>query len=251
MVNPILFDLGPIEIRYYGVLYALAFLVGYFILRKLARKFNIKEEYIDDYMPYIIIADIVGARLFEVLFYNSEYYFANPLKIFAVWEGGLASHGAIITIILATIWFCKKRKILFYNFADMISIPIALGAAFIRIGNFINSELVGKITDLPWAVQFLGYEGSRHPVQIYQATGHVIIFFILLSMTKLKNIKEGTIFWSLLFIDSIFRFVTEFYKDLPADYGFVYLGLNLAQWASLVIIMVSIKPLYDRFKLLK
>src|SRR3989339_74234 len=188
MVNPILFDLGPIEIRYYGVLYALAFLVGYFILRKLARKFNIKEEYIDDYMPYIIIA-------------------------------------------------------------DMVSIPIALGAAFIRIGNFINSELVGKITDLPWAVQFLGYEGSRHPVQIYQATGHVIIFFILLSMTKLKNIKEGTIFWSLLFIDSIFRFVTEFYKDLPADYGFVYLGLNLAQWASLVIIMVSIKPLYDRFKL--
>ncbi|MBI2148839.1 prolipoprotein diacylglyceryl transferase [Candidatus Woesearchaeota archaeon] len=248
MVNPVLFDLGPIQIRYYGVLYALAFLVGYFILKKLAKYFKIKEEYVDDYLPYIIIADIVGARLFEVLFYDPEYYFANPLKIFAVWEGGLASHGAIIVIILATIYFCKKRSLSFYNFADFISIPIALGASFIRIGNFLNSELVGKITTLPWAVKFLGHEGLRHPVQIYQAIGHIIIFIILLSMIKIKNKKEGIMFWSLLFLDSIFRFFTEFYKDLPVDYGFIYLGLNLAQWASILIIIISIKPLYDRIK---
>ena len=248
MLNPILFNLGPIEIRYYGILYALAFLVGYFILRKISKYFNIKEDHIDDYMPYIILADIIGARLFEVLFYDPVYYFTNPIKIFAIWEGGLASHGAIITIILATIYFCKKRKISFYNFADAVVIPIALGAAFIRIGNFLNSELVGKITTLPWAVQFLGYEGLRHPVQIYQAIGHVIIFTILLSMIKIKNRKEGTIFWSLLFMDSIFRFITEFYKDLPLDYGFIYLGLNLAQWASIIIILISIIPLYKRIK---
>lgn len=249
MVNPVLLDIGPLQIRWYGLLYALAFLSAYFIAKKLAKRFNIKEEIIDDYMPYIIIADIVGARLFEVLFYDPEYYLSNPLKIFAVWEGGLASHGAIIVIILTTIWFCKKRNILFYNLVDLFAIPTALGASFIRIGNFINSELVGRVTDLPWAVQFIGYEGLRHPVQIYQAIGHVIIFIILLSMLKLKNRKEGTIFWSLLFLDSLFRLFTEFFKDLPLDYGFFYLGLNLAQWASVVILLISIKPLYDRIKL--
>lgn len=248
MINPVFLHLGPIQIRYYGILYALAFLVGYFILKKLAKNFDIKEEHIDDYMPYIIIADIVGARLFEVLFYDPAYYFANPIKIFAVWEGGLASHGAIIVIILATIWFCKKRGISFYNFVDIASIPVALGAAFIRVGNFINSELVGRVTNVPWAVQFTGYEGLRHPVQLYQAFGHVIIFLILLSMLKLKNRKEGTIFYSMLFLDSLFRFFTEFYKDLPANYGFSYLGLNLAQWASIVIIGICAKPLYQRIK---
>ncbi len=248
MVDPVLLNIGPLEIRYYGILYALAFLVGYFILRKIAKNFKIKEEHIDDYLPYIVIADIVGARLFEVLFYDPAYYFANPLKIFAVWEGGLASHGAIIAIVLTTIWFCKKRNISFYNFTDMVAIPVALGAAFIRVGNFLNAELVGKITSVPWAVQFAGYEGLRHPVQLYQALGHIVIFLILLSMIRLKNRKEGTIFWSLFFLDSLFRLVTEFYKDLPADYGFVYLGLNLAQWFSIVILLISIPPLYSRIK---
>ncbi len=195
MVNPVFLNIGSLQIRYYGLLYALAFLVGYLILRKLSEKFKIKKDYIDDYMPYIILADIIGARLFEVLFYNPNYYFANPLKIFAVWEGGLASHGAIIAIVLTTIYFCKKRNIKFYNFADLVVIPVALGAAFIRIGNFLNSELVGKITTLPFGVNFVGYEGLRHPVQIYQAIGHILIFIVLLSMLKLKNRKEGTIFW--------------------------------------------------------
>src|SRR3989344_6467131 len=137
MIDPVLFNLGPLRIRYYGVLYALAFLVGYFILRYLAKKNNIEEKIIDDYIPLIILADIIGARLFEVLFYNPAYYFANPLKIFAIWEGGIASHGAIIAIILTTYYFCKKRKIRTLNFLDAVAVPIALGAAFIRIGNFL------------------------------------------------------------------------------------------------------------------
>src|SRR3989344_4988653 len=248
MIDPVLFNLGPLQIRYYGVLYALAFLVGYFILRYLAKKNNIEEKIIDDYITLIILADIIGARLFEVLFYNPSYYFSNPLKIFAIWEGGLASHGAIILIILTTIWFCKRKKISFYKFTDLVAAPVALGAAFIRIGNFLNSELVGKITNLPWAVQFAGYEGLRHPVQIYQAIGHVIIFVILLLMFKIKNRKDGLIFWSLLFLDSLFRFITEFFKDLPKDYGFVFLNLNLAQWASIVIMLICLIPLYKKIK---
>ncbi len=250
MIDPILLKVGIFEIRWYGLLYALAFLVGYFILLKLAPRFNIKKEHIEDYIPWVIIADIVGARLFEVIFYDPQYYFSNPLKILAVWEGGLASHGAIIAIILATFYFCRKKKINFYNFVDAAAIPVALGAAFVRVGNFINSELVGKISALPWAVEFAGHEGLRHPVQLYQSFGHIIIFVLLLSMLKLKNRKEGTIFWSLLFLDSLFRFFTEFFKDLPLDYGFFFLNLNLAQWASIIIILISIKPLYKRIKYL-
>lgn len=249
MVDPVFLRLGPLEVRYYGLLYALAFLVGYFILKKLARRFNVDEKHIEDYMPYIIIADIVGARLFEVLFYDPAYYFANPLKIFAVWEGGLASHGAIITIFLATLYFCRKRNISFYNFVDLVSIPVALGAAFIRVGNFLNSELVGKVTSVPWAVKFAGYEGLMHPVQLYQALGHLIIFAILLVMLfKIKNRREGMIFWSMLFLDSLFRFVTEFFKDLPKDYGFFYSGMNLAQWFSIIIGIISLVFLIRRLK---
>jgi len=248
MIDPILLKVGIFEIRWYGLLYALAFLVGYFILLKLAPRFNIKKEHIEDYIPWIIIADIVGARLFEVIFYDPVYYFSNPLKILAVWEGGLASHGAIIAIILATIYFCRKRKLSFYNFTDAVAIPVALGAAFIRLGNFINSELIGKISGVPWAVQFAGYEGLRHPVQLYQALGHIIIFIVLLSMLKISHRKEGTIFWSLLFLDSLFRFFTEFFKDLPYDYGFFIFNLNLAQWASIIIILISIKPIWKIIK---
>ncbi|MBS3167887.1 prolipoprotein diacylglyceryl transferase [Candidatus Woesearchaeota archaeon] len=248
MIDPVLFQIGPLQIRYYGILYALAFLVGYFILKKLAPKFKIKEQIIEDYLPWIIILDIVGARLFEVLFYNPSYYISNPLKIFAIWEGGLASHGAIIAIILGTYYFCKKRNLSFYNFTDLLAIPVALGASFIRIGNFLNSELVGKITDVPWAVKFLGYEGLRHPVQLYQSLGHIIIFLILLSITKIKDRKEGLIFWALLFLDSLLRFITEFFKDLPLDYGLFLFGLNLAQWLSILIMLISIFPLYKRIK---
>ncbi len=248
MIDPVLLKIGFLEIRWYGLLYASAFLVGYFILQKLAPKFSIKKEHVDDYIPWIIIADIVGARLFEVIFYDPGYYFSNPFKIFAVWEGGLASHGAIAAIVLATIYFCRKRKISFYNFTDAVAVPVALGAAFVRVGNFINSELVGKISDVPWAVQFAGHEGLRHPVQLYQAFGHIIIFIILLGILKIKNRKEGTIFWSLLFLDSLFRFFTEFFKDLPVDYGFYFFGLNLAQWASIIILLITLKPLYKRIR---
>ncbi len=248
MIDPVFLRLGQLEIRYYGILYALAFFVGYLVAKKLSKHFNVDEKYIDEYMPYIIISDILGARLFEVLFYDPEYYFSNPLKIFAIWEGGLASHGAIIVIIFVTYYFCKKRNISFYNFVDLNAIPVALGAAFIRIGNFINSELVGKITSVPWAVSFNGYEGLRHPVQLYQSFGHISIFIILLFIMKIKNRKEGIIFWSMLFIDSLFRFLTEFYKDLPPDYGFTQLGLNLAQWASIIIFIISS---YFLFRIIK
>jgi len=239
-MNPILISIFGLEIRWYGLLLAFAFLAGYFILLRLSEEKGIKKEIIEKLIIYLIIGIILGARLFEVLFYDFKYYLNDPIKIFHIWEGGLASHGGLIAGILIIFWFSKKYKIKFYELADLIVIPVALGASFIRIGNFINGELVGRITDLKWAVKFDNHEGLRHPVQIYQAVTNFITFLTLLYVRRLKNLPSGFLFWLFLLMFSIFRFFTEFYKDLPLGYGLQVYGLNLAQYLSIGIFIISI-----------
>jgi len=243
MINPVLLNLGPIEVRYYGLLFALAFLIGYFIVKKLAHEFDLEIKQIENLTIYMLIAVVVGARLFNVIFYDLSYYLSNPIKIFYIWEGGLSSHGAIIAVILLVYFYTKKHKLSFYKIADLFVIPVALGAAFIRLGNFLNSELVGTLTKLPWGVKFNNNEGLRHPVQLYQSFYYIVTFLVLL--LNRKNKKEGTLFWSFIFLDGIFRFITEFFKDLPY---WTFLNLNLAQFIALFMIIISIKPLYSRIK---
>lgn len=233
-MNPVLFHLGPIEIRYYGILFALAFLIGYFILRKLAKEKNISEDLIDSYFIYLLIFMVIGARLFEIIFYEPLYYLVNPIKAFYLWQGGLASHGAIIAAIIVTYFFTKKHKMRFYDLADLVVIPCALGAVFVRIGNFINGELVGKITNLQIGIKFDSYEGLRHPVQLYEAFTNLIIFAALDNLRKLK-LKPGTLFWLFILIYSILRFIIDFLKDIA-----VFAGLTIAQWASMVLIILSV-----------
>lgn len=233
-MNPVLFSIGSIEIRYYGILMALAFLIGYFILRKLAKEKHIKEDLIDSYFIWLLISMIIGARLFEVLFYEPSYYFANPIEILKIWHGGLASHGAIFAAILVTYFFTKKHKMHFYDLADLVVIPCALGAAFVRIGNFINGEIVGTITTLPWGVKFDNYDGLRHPVQLYEAFTNILIFAALYNIRKMK-LRAGFIFWSFILVYSIFRFIWEFVKDMPH-----YFYLTTGQWFSLVLIVISV-----------
>lgn len=242
-MNPVLFNIGPVQIRYYGLLFVLAIVLSYFIIIKIAKEKNIPRERIEEIILYTTISIIIGSRLFEVLFYNPNYYFNNPIKIFYIWEGGLASHGAIIASILFLYFYTKKHNLSFYEISDILVIPMALGAALIRIGNFINSELVGKVTSSPLGVKFENYEGLRHPVQLYQAFTNFCLFLILYPLRK-KNLKQGTIFWLFLLLFSIFRFITEFYKDLPLNYGLHLYGLNLAQYLSLITIPISAIFLY-------
>lgn len=238
-MNLIAFQLGPLTVRWYGILMFLGFIIGYFILKKLAKEKNIKENLIDDYFLYIIIGTIVGARLFEVFFYEPFYYFSNPIKIFYIWEGGLASHGAIIANVLITIWFCRKNKINFYDLADIIVIPFALGASFIRIGNFINQELVGKETNI-LGYKFDNYDKLRYPVQLFQAFSNLILFCVLYLLRKLPR---GFIFWLFILLFSIFRFAIDFFKDLP-----FYYGLTLAQYLSIPMVIISLYFLFILYK---
>ena len=240
MINSVFFSIGPLEIRYYSLLMVLGFILGYFILIKFGREKGIEKSVLEDYFFYLTFGLIIGARLFEVLFYDFQYYFSNPIKVFYIWEGGIASHGAMIGAFLVTFWFSKKNKINFYVLSDLVVIPVALAASFIRIGNFINQELVGRVTDSSLGFKFDNYSGLRHPVQLYQSVCNFFNFLILFGIRKYIKLKEGTLTWLFFLFYSSFRFFTEFFKDLPLNYGFFYLGLNLAQWFSLGLILVSI-----------
>lgn len=235
-MNPIAFSLGPLTVRYYGILMFLGFVIGYFILKKLAREKEIKDNLIEDYFIYIILGTIIGARLFHVFFYSFDYFIANPIKILYIWEGGLSSHGAIIANVLMTLWFTKKNKLKFYDLADIIVIPFALGASFIRLGNFINQELVGKETNSIFGYKFDSYENLRHPVQLYESFCNLILFIILYFYRKLPS---GYIFWLFILLYSIIRFIVDIFKDLP-----FYLGFTLAQYLSILMVIISIVYLY-------
>src|SRR3989338_5485905 len=155
-INPALFHIGPFEIRYYGIIYALGFILAYFFVYHLAKKrnLNLTKDDVADLIFYLIIGTVAGARLFEIIFYEPAYYLANPLEMPAIWHGGLSFHGGLVGAILAAVLFCKKKKVHFYDLADIVVIPLAFALFLGRIANFINGEIVGRVTNLPWCVKF-------------------------------------------------------------------------------------------------
>ncbi len=232
-LNPVAFSLGPVRVHWYGILLAAAFMFGYFILKRLVKERKIRVD-VDSYLTYLIVGLLGGARLGEIIFYEPLYYLANPLKIFAVWEGGLASHGAMLGGIFAHWLFCRRNRIHFYELADLAVIPIALGAAFVRMGNFINAEIIGRVTSVPWAVKFPNAEGFRHPSQLYEAAKNFLLFGILWNMRHIQ-LPRGFLFWSFLGIYGVLRFLVEFFKDFEL-YSF---GLTMGQLLSIPFILVS------------
>lgn len=211
-------ELGPLILRWYGILFAGAFLAGYFITRKLWINAGRNVEEVDSLLMYMLIATIVGARLGEVLFYEFEYYARNPIKVFYIWEGGLASHGATIGILIGLWLFVRKQASMsFLWLVDRVTLPVILGGAFIRLGNFFNSEIYGSVTDVPWAVvfQLLNDMLPRHPTMLYESIGCVLIFLLLFSLYKYyknhppEGLLTGTFFIALF----SFRFFIEFTKD--------------------------------------
>ena len=238
-IDPIVLQLGPLTVRWYGVLMALAFLIGYFIVRKLAKDKGMDQDMMEKYFLYMLVGLIAGARLGHIIFYRLDYYLANPLKIFAVWEGGLASHGAMIAGILVTLWFARRNNIRFYNLADVMVIPIALGAMFVRLGNFTNGEIVGRVTSLPWGTKFAGYEGYRHPSQLYEAAKNFALFLFLWQVNSLRNLAKGMIFWLFIWTYAILRFVVEFFKEYQGGWFDGLYGLTTGQWLSAAFFTLS------------
>lgn len=247
-VDPVLLNLGPLQVRYYGVLFALGFLIGYYLFRYFFKIEKVPLSELDKLFWYAVLGAIIGARLGHVLFYEPGYYLANPLEILAIWHGGLASHGGAIGLLIALYLYSRKSFNKDYLYIlDRMAIPTALAGSFIRLGNLFNSEIYGRPTELPWGFIFVrdGQSVPCHPTQIYEALAYLLIFiFLFYTYKKYKgNIPRGlAIGWMFLLTFSA-RFFIEFVK-LP-QVGFETnlintIGLNMGQLLSLPFIIVGI-----------
>lgn len=243
-VDPEITQLGSFSLRWYGLLFATGFYLGYLILRKIFIQENRSEEDLDRLFIYVLIGTVIGARLGHVLFYDPLYYFSHPEEIYKVWHGGLASHGGAIGILLAV--YLYSRKYVHNSFLwilDRLVIVIALGGSFIRIGNLMNSEILGiPAPNLPWAFIFKRVdEIPRHPVQIYESLFYFLTFFILY-ITYRKNkarIVEGYLFGLFLILVFGFRFFIEFLKEHQAEFTLPF-GLRMGQLLSIPFVLVGI-----------
>jgi prolipoprotein diacylglyceryl transferase len=243
-VNPEIFSLGPLSIRWYGLLFALGFLLGYYIGEYMLKSENVKEKWIESLFFYLIIATVIGARLGHVFFYGWDYYSQNPGEIIKVWHGGLASHGGAIGILIAMFLHSKlitKRTMLWT--LDRIVVPIALVAAFIRTGNLMNSEIYGIQTSLPWGVIFErnGETVAKHPTQIYEALAYLFSFGVLMFLYWRTSSKKrpGLILGAFFILMFLARLLIEFIKEDQEAFeaGMV---LNMGQWLSIPFILVGV-----------
>lgn len=242
-IDPEIFSLGFISVRYYGVLWALSFLLGYMLFEKFVKIEKLPEGFLDSLTMYMLVGTIVGARLGHCLFYQPEHYLVNPLDILKIWEGGLASHGAAIGILLAMYFFSRKHKRPYLYVIDRIVIPVALAGFLIRIGNLMNSEIYGIETSLPWGFVFVrdGQTVAKHPTQLYEAISYLIFFGILLYLyfkAKAKP-RTGLIFGSFLVLIFGARFFIEFIKEPQVAFE-NSMALNMGQWLSIPFVLIGL-----------
>jgi len=250
-VTPEIFHLGPVSVRWYGLLFAMAFVAGYFIMTWIFKKEGRPQPDLEQLSVYMIFGTVIGARLGHCLFYNPAYYLSNPIEIFKVWEGGLASHGAAIGILIAVYLFSKKKKN--YSFLwiiDRIVIVVALAGTFIRLGNLFNSEIIGKPTDVSWAFIFTAVDDlPRHPTQLYESIAYLIIFLILLFVyyKGLEKDRGGFLFGLFLVLVFTFRFFVEFLKENQSAFerGMI---LDMGQLLSIPFVIAGIIFITKSFK---
>ena len=241
--DPVALTVFSLEIRWYSLAYISGILFGWLILKKFLVKEEQKFENVEDLLTYIIFGIILGGRLGYVIFYNFEYYSNNIFEIIMIWKGGMSFHGGLIGVILATIFFCKKNKYNPYIFLDLISLVSPIGIFFGRIANYLNSELYGKVTDVPWAVTFINIDNSpRHPSQLYEASLEGVLLFLILIILVKNNFLEKRGFISSLFLIlySTFRFFIEFFREPDSQIGYLIFNLTMGQILCLIFVVIGI-----------
>ena len=246
--SPEMFNIGGFAVRWYGLLFAAGFFFGYLIMQKIFKKEDIPTKVLDRLTIYMLLGTVIGARLGHCLFYEPQYYFANPWQILNIRQGGLASHGAAIGILFSLFLFSYFQKRSYAWIVDRIVIVVALSGFFIRTGNLLNSEIIGCQTTVPWAFVFKQIDLiPRHPTQIYELLAYLLIFILLLWLFFKKNAGDKTFFLTGLFMVLVFgfRFFVEFLKDVQVDFE-KSMTLNMGQWLSIpVIILGTILIIYS------
>ena len=247
-VSPIIFSLGPLSLRWYGLAFAIGFIVGYNIVAKMFKHEGAPEKWLGILLTYVVVATIIGSRLGHVFFYQWDYYSQHPGEIFKIWEGGLASHGGVIGNFIA-VWlfsiFVTKKSVSWT--VDRLVVPVALVAGLIRLGNLMNSEIYGGVTDLPWGFIFVrdGQTLPMHPTQIYEALCYFVLFGVLMWMYWKKNAQERPWLISGVFFIGVFvsRFIIEYVKNVQVGKEIEMIanyGINMGQLLSIPFIIMGV-----------
>ncbi len=241
--DPVAFNLLSIEIRWYSLAYIFGIIIGWIYIKKFLIKDDLINKHFDDLISYLIVGIIIGGRLGYVIFYNFEYYWSHPLKILYIWEGGMSFHGGLVGVIISTLIFSKKNNLNPFIYLDCISVVAPIGIFFGRIANFLNSELYGKETNVPWGTIFQKIDNiQRHPSQIYEALSEGLLLFIILSILAKNNFlsKNGFLSSVFLILYSVFRFTVEFFREPDIQIGYVIYYFSMGQILSLFLFFLGI-----------
>ena len=241
-IDPVFFRLGPLEFRWYGLMYIIGFISAYFIIRGAARRRHLPltDDDIADLVFTVALGVILGGRLGYIIFYNLSFYLAHPLKVFAVWEGGMSFHGGLTGAICAGYYYTRKKGISFWQLADMgfLAAPVGLGLG--RLGNFINGELYGRPTTMPWGIVFPGGGPlPRHPSQLYEAFLEGVVLFVILRLVSRTRHPDGVVFWTFIGCYGLFRFIVEFFREPDQQLGFLFNGITMGQLLSFPMVVVG------------
>ena len=241
-INPIIVQLGPLAIRWYGLMYMLSFLLGWPLLQRRAQKWmpELTLDMLNDLILWIVLGVVIGGRLGYVLFYNAAYYLSTPLALLHIWEGGMSFHGGLIGVLFAGWLFSKRRQLSFLRLADTVIPVIPIGLLLGRIGNFINGELWGRTTDLPWGMVFPGAGPyPRHPSQIYEAILEGMLLFTILWIAGQKARPTGWLLGLFFICYAGCRFLVEFVREPDVQLGYLAFGLTMGQWLTVPMVLIG------------
>ena len=239
-IDPVLVELGPIRVGWYGLMYIFGFFASYLLVRYQMKKkeFGISKLEVENLYFYLIIGLMVGARFGYVLFYDLKMYLADPLEILAIWHGGMSFHGGLIGVLIVGILFSWKNKKSFLRIADLIIVTAPIGLGLGRIGNFINGELYGRVTQIPCGMIFpKGGPLPRHPSQLYESALEGGVLFLILWLIKDKKLPTGGLLALFLFLYGVFRFSIEFFREPDAHLGFVLGPFTMGQVLTVFMIV--------------
>ena len=252
--DPVAIQILSIEIRWYSLAYIAGILLGWILSKKFFISDPKLKDQFDDFLGYLIIGIIIGGRLGYVFFYNFNYYSNNLIEILKIWQGGMSFHGGLIGVIVVSIWFSKKNSQNPFFYLDIVALVAPIGIFFGRVANFINSELYGLETNLPWAVKFIKVDNLyRHPSQLYEAFFEgLVLFLILIYFRKKVSIKSpGLISGFFLFFYSIFRFIIEFFRVPDEHIGYLFLNFTMGQIMSFIFLLIGTYLIATRYEIEK
>jgi len=249
--DPVAIQIFSLEIKWYSLAYIAGILLGWILSKKIFISNEDLRDKFDDFITFIILGVILGGRLGYVFFYNFDYYSENIIDIFKIWQGGMSFHGGLIGVVIVSIWFAKKNNQNVFNYLDIVSLVAPIGIFFGRIANFINSELYGIETSVPWAVKFIKIDDIyRHPSQLYEAFFEGIILFSILIYFRNKGFQKipGLISSLFLIFYSIFRFIIEFFRMPDEHLGYLFLNLTMGQMISFLFFLIGIFLLIKNYE---